>query len=354
MNLCDGNLFKSFTDVQVAPARGAGLVLQRTYNSNDSRVGPFGVGWTHAYDIRMQEDAAVQTENGGTASTVNQVDRTDFFGAKHAYHRDADGLYTPPPYLHDVTVSDYDPAANPTADTDTGADGTVKHYVKNGNERDCDYIQDRHGNQTTLAYNPAVTLPDGRHPLLSVTDPSGRSLVFTWANVGTSSQPAWRITQVQGPLDQGSVVAGVTYRVVYAYYTDTSDSNWANDAYNLKSVTLDPDGLSRTTTFTYAGVSGSSGAANGLLASITDPLGHVVSYTYALHYSTYAVPYNDALFSITPHEPELPGCTKCPSRPGLTPPIVLVLISGTLSPAIRSRRVDLQPDGHGDEFATDA
>src|SRR5205823_5717726 len=45
VNLCTGNLFKSFTDIQVAPANGAGLVLQRTYNSDDDRIGPFGVGW---------------------------------------------------------------------------------------------------------------------------------------------------------------------------------------------------------------------------------------------------------------------------------------------------------------------
>jgi len=47
VNLCNGNLFKSFTDIQVSPAQGAGLALQRTYNSNDDRIGPFGIGWTH-------------------------------------------------------------------------------------------------------------------------------------------------------------------------------------------------------------------------------------------------------------------------------------------------------------------
>src|SRR2546423_1459334 len=58
VNLCNGNLFKSFTDIQVAPARGAGLALQRNYNSNDDRIGPFGVGWTHAYDIRNQDESS--------------------------------------------------------------------------------------------------------------------------------------------------------------------------------------------------------------------------------------------------------------------------------------------------------
>src|SRR5947207_2662716 len=56
INLCNGNLFLSNTDVQVSPARGAGLAWQRTYNSNDARVGPFGIGWSHAYDIRVEGD----------------------------------------------------------------------------------------------------------------------------------------------------------------------------------------------------------------------------------------------------------------------------------------------------------
>ena len=102
VNLCTGNLFKSFTDIQVAPGRGAGLVLQRTYNSNDERVGPFGVGWTHAYDIRMEEDP--QPVDGDTQEFAA---RTDFFGGKHKYKRDADGLYSPPPYLFDETNSKY-------------------------------------------------------------------------------------------------------------------------------------------------------------------------------------------------------------------------------------------------------
>jgi hypothetical protein len=39
---------------------------------------PFGVGWTHAYDIRMVD------ENSGTVTdeTMNLSDRADFFGAR--------------------------------------------------------------------------------------------------------------------------------------------------------------------------------------------------------------------------------------------------------------------------------
>ena len=91
-------------------------MLQRTYNSNDERIGPFGVGWTHAYDIHIDEaiPGMVQTGNIGTACptfnmtlTGNGVDRQDFFGGEHNYQRDADGLYTPPVYLHDQLTSNY-------------------------------------------------------------------------------------------------------------------------------------------------------------------------------------------------------------------------------------------------------
>jgi hypothetical protein len=117
VNLCNGNLFKSFTDIQVSPARGAGLVWQRTYNSNDDRVGPFGIGWTHAYDLRIEE------------AGNNNVPRTDFFGGKHTYHRDADGLYSPPPYLFDELSSEYlnflgDGPPPVLEDTQRGMDGT--------------------------------------------------------------------------------------------------------------------------------------------------------------------------------------------------------------------------------------
>ena len=306
VNLCDGNLFKSFTDVQVAPGRGAGLVLQRTYNSNEARVGPFGIGWTHAYDIRIQEAADVRAQSGNSSvdNNTDDVPRTDFFGHKHTYHRDADGLYSPPAYLYDEMNSDYnkslvDGPPQVMDDTEKGMDGTVKHYISVvtnvdgtvGNERACDYIQDRHGNTTNLTYGLSYVQPDGstRKVLTQVTDPSGRSLVFHWTNLGTTGQPAYRITQVDAPID--AATGQPVYRVLYTYYTDPSEPNAANDLYNLKSVTLDPDGLSRTTTYTYTscGPTDGSGSATGpaetgLLASISDPLGHTVSYQYVFYH----------------------------------------------------------------------
>ncbi len=258
VNLCNGNLFKSFTDIQVSPARGAGLAFQRTYNSNDERVGPFGVGWTHAYEIRIEE------------AGNNEVPRTDFFGGKHTYHRDADGLYSPPAYMYDELSSEYENflangPAEVLSDTQKGMDGTVKHFVKNGNARVCDSIEDRHGNRTELTYGLSV----GTESLLTrVTDPSGRYLEITWTNLNTAQQPAYRITKVEGPFDINT--SQPVYTVTYEY----------NGDFNLWKVHQDPGGLNRTTTYTYTTYTGANGTETGLLASISDPLGHTVSYTY--------------------------------------------------------------------------
>ncbi len=276
VNLCNGNLFKSFTDVQVAPGRGAGLVLQRTYNSNDDRAGAFGIGWTHAYDIRIEEAGAVVENN----VEKELVPRTDFFGGKHKYTRDADGLYTPPAYLYDEMDSRYDEemvSGLPRSEEDTqvGMDGTVKHFVPEGTDaagrpspvRVCDYIEDRYGNRTTLTYGQTITFTDGstKKLLTQVKDPVNRTLVFAWQNFGTSAAPAFRIISVQSPL----------YMVTYEYYQNAGD---ASSYLNLWRVRVDSTGLNRVTTYTYTTVAGET----GLLASIADPLGNAVSYTYTI------------------------------------------------------------------------
>ena len=293
VNTTTGNLYRTYTDIQVQPAHGAGLVLNRSYSSDDGRIGPFGIGWQHAYDIRMEEGASEISESGGDPANadINSVPRTDFFGGRREYHRDADGLYSNPPGFHDQVVSDYGASSSSlqvASDTDTGKDGTTKHYVNvvtnaNGssaNERYCDWIEDRRGNRTTLSYGFAITRPDGskKKLLTEVTDPSGRSLKFTWKNLNAvvDGNPAWRISKVEGPFDAGNPVPGVTYAVTYDYYTDPTSSNAANELYNLRAVHLDADGINRTTTYAYTGLLGET----GLLASVTDPLGHATSYQY--------------------------------------------------------------------------
>ena len=249
INLSTGNLFKSFTDIQVSPAKGAGLALQRTYNANDDRIGPFGIGWTHTYDIRMEEAPNATT---GDAS-LNYSERSDFFRGKHRYHRDADGLYSPPAYLFDELDSAYNTflangPASVVDDTEHSMDGTIKHFTSIGTSRVCNYIQDRYGNTTNLTY----TTVNNAAQLATVTDPSGRQLVFTWSNVGTVPAPMYRITQVAGP----------AYNVNYSY----------DGSGNLITSTLDLGGLNRVMTYGYASVTGAR-------ASMTLPGGGTWTYS---------------------------------------------------------------------------
>ena len=235
----------------------------------DDRIGPFGQGWTHAYDIRTEEENPTTNQ---TDDTLNYVDRSDFFAGKHKYHRDADGLYSPPPYLFDETDSKYDSflMSGPIQaldDTERSMDGTAKHFVKNANspERVCDSITDRYGNATTLVYSQVSIGGVTRNLLQTVTDPSGRQLFFTWTDLGATGSPAYRITQVQGP----------SYSVSYAY----------NGDFNLSGVTLDPgtgSHVNRSTTFGYTSVSGANGGETGLLSSVTDAIGHTTSYGYEI------------------------------------------------------------------------
>ena len=260
----------TFADLQVSPAKEAGLALQRTYNSQDARPGSFGVGWQHAYDIRMEEENPTTNQ---TNDTLNVADRTDFFGAKHKYHRDCDGLYSPPPYLFDETSSDYQAflvngLVVALGDTEIAMDGTTKHFTSVGNNvRACDYIRDRYGNQTNLVYGATAGGVSVPNLLSTVTDPSGRQLTFLWNNLGTVQQPIYRIVEVDGP----------QYSVVYAYGADV----------NLSSVTLDPGAghLNRTTTFGYTTFADQNGSASGLLSSDSDSVGYTVNYQYTISYT---------------------------------------------------------------------
>ncbi len=59
---------------------------------NFTGIGPFGIGWQDAYDIRMEEaQGADETDYDpiAAATDTNFTNRTDFFGQKMKYHRDA-------------------------------------------------------------------------------------------------------------------------------------------------------------------------------------------------------------------------------------------------------------------------
>jgi RHS repeat-associated protein len=213
-----GALSLSFADAVLA-GRGPVPALTRTYNSNDTRVGPLGTGWTHNYDTRLVDPGG----GSGDVVLVGALGRRDRF-------TNSGGTFTPRPGVRATLVHN--------------ADGTYTVTAKDLATSDFDgagrllRITDRHGNVSQMTYDPA-----GR--LQSVSDPAGRGqLSFAYDAGG-------RLTSVTDWLTRG---------VQYAY-----------DGSGRLLRSTDREG--GITTYTYDG--------GGRLASIREPNGNVaLTVTY--------------------------------------------------------------------------
>ncbi|MFZ0449299.1 MAG: DUF6531 domain-containing protein, partial [Desulfatiglandaceae bacterium] len=77
VNIGTGNSFQLETDISIGDP-GTGLSLVRTYNSRSDVLGAFGFGWTHNYDLRLNEIDAFHVElkraDGGTSLFIKNPD----------------------------------------------------------------------------------------------------------------------------------------------------------------------------------------------------------------------------------------------------------------------------------------
>ncbi|MGW2058633.1 DUF6531 domain-containing protein [Streptomyces sp. NPDC001840] len=80
VNTATGTLTENFTDLSLA-GPGRALNWERTYNSLDPNDGPFGQGWTFAYNATLTADSGTYTYRDGT-------------GAQTEFKKNADGSYT--------------------------------------------------------------------------------------------------------------------------------------------------------------------------------------------------------------------------------------------------------------------
>lgn len=77
VNIANGNMYINKTDIS-NPAPGIPSEFARTYNSVDRQIGPFGVGWTHSFNINLMPPLdntsnAVIFEGTGRTLTFYQV-----------------------------------------------------------------------------------------------------------------------------------------------------------------------------------------------------------------------------------------------------------------------------------------
>jgi YD repeat-containing protein len=127
-----------FTSIPIVSFSGRGLSVSLTlfHNSaSSSSLQPFGYGWTHSYNWKIQQDS--QT---GDAIVVRGT------GRKHRYTYNAQsGTFTPPAGVYDELVRHPDGTW-----TLTFKDQTKMHFDSSGK---LIAIVDKNGNQVTLSYD---------------------------------------------------------------------------------------------------------------------------------------------------------------------------------------------------------
>ncbi len=314
INRVNGNLYLPQEDLII---RGLGFNIKptRTYNSHNKYIdGPFGMGWSHNYDMHLQ------IETSGDI-TVAEAD-----GSFHAYTLQADGSYLAPPSVHSQIKSDgsgyllrmkngevfsFDSAGVLMLETDKN--GNNLHFSYSGDELTSVY--DDAGTGITYIYNTdgrvesltepsfgviSFTYDDAGH-LIEVMDASGSSTKYAYYSDGNM----WRfIDGINGmdtfvylkgphgrdlvqyalrseydPVADSGVNAFTKYEFEYFYPKFTQTTN----ARGFESLTIfDNAGspIQENGPICCGGISYKTWDSDKNLASITDANGHTTTFTY--------------------------------------------------------------------------
>jgi RHS repeat-associated protein len=208
-----GNFTTTVIDSAIA-GRGPAPLLSRTYNSDDTAIGPLGPGWTHSYNTRLH----LADDGSGSIVVVGPQGRRD------RYSPLGGGTYAAPAGVTAVLTRHQDGTyVVAFKDQSTWTFNAAGQLIR---------LMDRYGNRSLLSYNTSGQLT-------SVSDPAGRgSLTFTY---DPTSGRLLTVTDWQTP----------TARVI-TYGYDGSN--------RLNRVTDRAGGI---TQYTYDG--------NGRLATVLDP-----------------------------------------------------------------------------------
>lgn len=258
VDVATGNLVLTETDVRI-PTIGFPLEVTRTYNGLTASTAPgvFGNGWTWNYGVNLNV----------TADAYGVI-LTSADGAKHYFKRNPDGTFTGEYGLFSVlsfdSVTQEYTLLHPNQDREVfDSAGRLVRQV------------DPDGNTTTLAR-------DGAGLLMTATEPTGRTLTFTYASgrVATITDPLGRVyrytnggtlTKLEKELPASTVYATCTYTYTsYSLLTKRSgcDGDTLEQTFNTSTK--------KVVTQTLNGVSGVRFA----YGPVTDSLSGVVFPQY--------------------------------------------------------------------------
>jgi RHS repeat-associated protein len=279
VNTYSGNFTYSATDLSI-PGWSQPLAFERSYNSRDTKDGPFGPGWTHNYNMYLTYESFLAVQAGNVVGQQNMFSARLPHGSMAYFDVSADGeTITPFPGTRTQL------SRNLTTYTLT-QECTQTFYTFNA-EQKLSAIEDANGNRTTLTYNSndnlaLVTDPAGRTltfeyngngRVTRITDPLGRSYVYSYTNGYLTAMADFRgqVTQFTYTMPQGnepgllvSIIRPDGSIEVYNHYDNQRRVGWQEDA------------LGKRTTFNYS----YSPLTEIKATTLTDPLGNVTIDTY--------------------------------------------------------------------------
>jgi len=155
VNLTTGNYAYESVDLSL-PSRGIPIEFKRFYNNQDDYDGPFGIGWSHSYNIFLIE----ANEDG-----VSYVIRRNPDGRKDRFIKNADSSYTAQAGIFDTLTKN--------------AQGfliTSKHKIayQFNSSGYLSSIADRNGNQVSFTYDPSTGV------LTTITDALNRQITLEY------------------------------------------------------------------------------------------------------------------------------------------------------------------------------
>ena len=289
VNIVTGNVYDVETDLSYS-SPGLPVSFQRTYNSQDPRIGSLGRGWSQSFGMKIEQ---TQHNNQGTLT------ETTAGGARIVWTAiDQNGNFAPPAGVHGTLVINNGDKTYLKRDKH----GVLTHYLNGDQGGLVDWIRDPNGNQTSFGYSGGQ--------LTSVTDSAGRQVKLAYTSAG-------RLASVTDPLGAAtSYVYNSDGMLAEADYAGGSTVRYAYDSSGNLVQIADPDGYhrlftydgqNRATSFTYDGglerTSFSYNAAanktaltdaqgfqtvytyqfvgsSGVISRVVDPIGGVTSYTW--------------------------------------------------------------------------
>jgi RHS repeat-associated protein len=261
INVTNGNMYLQQSDYSL-PSAGPALDVTRTYNSNSSRIGLFGRGWSSAYDESLEAyDSNLVRFNQSDGRAIYFGRAAGSSGALEPIEKDFHGSLT---------------QNGGSGFTLTMTYGSVRQFNSAGKLVS---LGDRVGNQTTLEY-------DGAGKLATVTDPFDRVLSF---NKNTNGQVLWFD-------DNLGTAATYTYggsnQLLSVTYDDNSSFTFGYDgSLRLTSVTDALGNVVESHTYDSQGRAITSARDGGVElytlsfvsateTDVTDALGRVTKYTF--------------------------------------------------------------------------